>query len=200
MLHSTGAATLLQSTGAATLLKSAGAATLLKSAGTTVVLSTVGTATTGAGVVSAGAGVVVVATNDQPVNSIGGGTLHQAAGSIGRDDGNGNPPPPYDTTVLEEYLLTHQAILAIVKSWDVGTYNPPGTNCTSWVGKISNLCDQYGIPDTQRAPCAMHHMRADCKEAAHTARCYDMKWTEFMAWLRQHDSELAILIPPNSPC
>ena len=200
LLHSTGAATLLQSTGAATLLKSAGAATLLKSAGTTVILPSVGTATTGAGVVSAGAGAVVVATNNQPVNSIGGGTLHQAVESIGRDDDNGNHPPPYDTAAPEEYLLTHQAILAIVKSWDVGTYNPPGTNCTNWMGKIYNLCDQYGIPDTQRAPCAMHHMRADCKEAAHTARCYDMKWDGFTVWLRQYDRELLIMLSLSSLC
>lgn len=198
LLHSTGAATLLQSAGATTLLQSAGAATLLNSAGTTVVLSSIGTATTGVGVVSAGAGAVVVATNDQPVDSIGGGTLHQAAESIGHDDGHGNPPPPYDTTVLEEYLLTHHAILAIVKSWDVATYNPPGTKCTNWLGKISNLCDQYGIPDSQRAPCAMHHMRADCKEAAHTAGCYDMKWDGFVVWVLQRDRELQLDAPPGS--
>ena len=135
-------------------------------------------------------------TTDQPVDSIGGGTLQQAGESIGRGDGNGNPPPPYDTTIPEEYLLTHQAILAIVKSWDVGTYNPPGTNCASWLSKIRDLCDQYGIPDAQRAPCAMHHMRADCKKTAHTARCYDMTWEEFTVWLRQHDRELHVLMPP----
>lgn len=190
---------LLQSTGAATLLQTTGTATLLKSAGTTVVLSSVGTATTGAGVISAGAAAAVVAIDDRPVDSIRGGTLHQAAESIGGDDGDGNPPP-YDKTDLEEYLFTHQAILAIVKSWDVGTYNPPGTNCTNWLGKISNLCNQYGIPDTQRAPCAIHHMRADCKRAAHAARCYDMKWNEFQVWLRGHDRESHTLIPPSSPC
>ena len=132
---------------------------------------------TGAGVATPGAGAVVVVPKNQSVD---GGS-------------NGNQQ---DTTVPEEYLLTHQAILVIVKSWDVGTYNPPGTNCTSWLGKIHNFCDQYGIPDTQRAPCAMHHMRADCKEAAHSARCYDMTWEEFTVWLRQHDRELRILIPP----
>ena len=196
LLHSAASTTFLQSAGAATLLQSAGAATLLNSASATVVLSSIGTATTGAGVVSAGAGAVVVATNDRPVNSFGGETLHQAAQYIGPGDDDVNPPPPYDTTVPEEYLLTHQAILAIVKSWNVGTYNPPGTDCTGWLGKIHGLCDQYGIPDAQRAPCAMHHMRADCKEAAHTAECYDMKWDEFTVWLRRHDRKSRIPVPP----
>jgi len=156
LLQFIGAATLLKYAGATALLKYAGATELLESAGATTVLSSVRTAMTGAGVATPGAGAVVVVPKNQSVD---GGS-------------NGNQQ---DTTVPEEYLLTHQAILVIVKSWDVGTYNPPGTNCTSWLGKIHNFCDQYGIPDTQRAPCAMHHMRADCKEAAHSARCY---WPE----------------------
>jgi len=30
-------------------------------------------------------------------------------------------------------------------------------------------------------------MRADCKEAAHAAECYDMTWDEFAEWVRLYD-------------
>ena len=128
--------------------------------------------------------------------------LHEAADSVGPggnpDDDNGNPPPYH--ALPQEYCLKPQAILAIVKSWDVGTYNPPGTNCTHWLYKIHNHCERYGIPVSQRALCAMHRMRTDCKEAAHAAECYDMTWDGYTAWLHRYDGELDILISISTSC
>ena len=164
---------------------------LLQSAGATMVLPSIGTLLTG--VAATGAGIAVANADGQPVPSNSSDLLHQVAESTAGDDDDGNPPP-YRTTVPDEYLLTPQAILVIVKSWDVGTYNPPGTDCTGWLGKAHKACERYGIPAAQKALCAMHHMRADCKEAAHAAECYDMTWEEFTVWLRRYDRELHTLI------
>ena len=168
---------------------------LLQSARATMVLPSIGTIFTGA----AATGVrVVVATDDKPGTPTS-GLLRNAAESVTHDnnpddDDGREHPPPYRPTVPEEHPLTPQAILAIVKSWDVGTYNPPGTNYTSWLGKVHSSCQQYGIPACQRALCAMHHMRADCKEAAHAAECYDMTWDEFATWLDRYNRKLHTLM------
>jgi len=153
-----------------------------------MVLPSVGAIFTG--VAATGAGAAVATSDDQPVTVASTELLHRAADDNDDNDDNDDKdgsPPPYHTTVPEEYLLTPQAILAIVKAWDVGAYNPPGTNFTSWLGKVHRTCERYGIPAAQRAPCAMHYLRADCREAAHTSGCYDMTWEEFMVWLRQYD-------------
>lgn len=100
-----------------------------------------------------------------------------------RDDDDGDPPP-HDPITSEEYLLTSRAILTIVKSWDVGIYNPLQTNCTAWLDDIHSFCEQYGVPITQRASCAMHHMNTDYQEAALDAGCYNMTWDELTVWLR----------------
>jgi hypothetical protein len=86
-----------------------------------------------------------------------------------------------------EYLLTDQAIQAIVTSWNSTVYNPPGTDVTGWLGRIRGLCEAYGVPLTQRALCAMRYVRVDCQEAARTARCHDMTWDQFATWLTQYD-------------
>ena len=159
-----------------------------------MVLPSVGAIFTG--VAATGAGAAVVNSDGQPVTVARTELLRQVADSIDNDDddddSDGNPPP-YRATIPEEYLFTPQAILAIVKVWDVGTYNPPWTNFTGWLGKVHRTCDRYGIPAAQRAPCAMHHLRADCREAAHTSGCYDMTWEEFTAWLRQYDRKFHVL-------
>ena len=178
-------------TTAVTLLRSVGVTVAFQPAAAATVLPSVGALLTGAGAATTGAGVVVATTNGQPGTSISTELLHQAAECVSRDDNpddddDGNLPP-YRAAVPEEYLLTPQATLAIVKSWDVWTYNPPGTNCTSWLRKIHKFCERYGIPLTQRAACAMHHMRADCRGAAHAAGCYDMTWDEFTVWLCRYD-------------
>ena len=94
-------------------------------------------------------------------------------------------------------LLTPRAALAIVNSWDVRVYNPSGTNYTSWLAKVHNLWEQYGIPIAQRASCAICHMRADCKEAARGDKCYNMGWEGFSIW---YDRKLRALIFIRAPC
>ena len=176
---------------------------LLQSARSIVVLPSVGTIFTGAIRTAATGARVAMATNGQPGTS-NSGPPHQAARSIARcdnpDDDDGNPPPVRTTVVPEEYILAPPAILAIAKAWDVGTYDPPGTNCTSWLSKVRISCERYGVPVAQRAHCAMHHMRTDCREAARTAGCYDMTWDEFTTWLRQYDRRLHILMLGGVPC
>ena len=172
---------------------------LLQSAGATIVLPSIGTIFTGAAATGAG---VAMATADQPGAESNSELLYQAAESIVRGDNpddDGNPPPYRATGVPEVYLLTPRAILAISKAWDVGTYNPPGTNCTNWLRKIQVSCERYGVPIAQRALCAMHHMRADCKEATHTSECYDMMWNDFTAWIRKYDGKLHIPILTGAP-
>ena len=167
---------------------------LLQSAGATMVLPSVGTIFTGAAATGVG---VAVATNDQ-LGTSNSELLHRAADTIPRgnnpDDDDGNLPPYRAAGVPEVYLLTPRAILAIARAWEVGTYNPPGTNCAGWLRSIHTSCERYGIPIAQRALCAMHHMRADCKEAARAAGCYDMMWDELTAWVHMYDRKLHILV------
>jgi len=156
----------------------------LQFAGTTTITPSIGTILTGAG-------VLVATTNTRSAASSNSESLQQAAESITDnktpdDDKNGDPPP-YHATASEEYLLTPRAVLAIVRSWDVQTYNPPQTNCTVWFGDLHDRCERYGIPATQRASCAMHHMNNDCKEAALDAGCCNMTWDKFAVWLSQYD-------------
>ena len=105
-------------------------------------------------------------------------------------DGDGDSdggPPPYHQSIPQEYLLTDRAVQAIVKSWDITAYNPPGTDAASWLRRVHRLCEAYGVPVTQRALCAMHHMRAECREAAHAAKCYEMTWDQFTKWILKYD-------------
>ena len=167
----------------------------LQSAGTATIMPSIGTILTGA---ATGTGILVATTNAQSATSTSSEILEQAAKSLAdsekpNDDDNGNPPP-YRATDPEEYLLAPRAILAIIKSWNVRTYNPPQTNCTTWLSDMHNFCEQYEIPIPQRASCAMHHMSTDCKEAALDAGCCNMTWDEFTVWLRQYDRRLRVLI------
>ena len=121
---------------------------------------------------------MAVATNIQPETSKN-ELLHRVAQTITQDDnpddGDDRSPPPDPATVPQVYLFASQAILAIVKSWDVGTYDPPGTDRTSWLYRVHNLCsEQYSVPVSQRALCAAHRMRPDCEEATHAAGYYEM--------------------------
>ena len=167
---------------------------LLQSAGATMVLPSIGTILTGAAATGTGA---AVATSDEQLVTVDSSELLRRAtnsAAAADDDDDDEKPPPYRLAVPEEHLLTPQAILAIVKAWDVGAYNPPGTNLAGWLGKVHRICVQYGIPAAQRAPCAMHYLRTDCREAARTSGCYDMTWEEFTAWLHQYDRKLHNLI------
>lgn len=171
----------------------------LQSAGTTAVMPSIGTLLTGAA--TTGTGILVATTNAQSDTSISSEILQQAAESLADsekpgddDDDDDRNPPPYRATDPEEYRLTPRAILAIIKSWEVQTYKPPKTNCTTWLGDVHNFCEQYGIPIPQRASCAMHHMSANCKEAALDAGCCNMIWDEFTVWLHHYDRRLSVLV------
>ena len=164
---------------------------LLQSAGATMVLPSVGTVVAGAATTGAGIGMM---------GSGGSTTSKTVPDSISRDlrprvagSGDNANSPPYAQADPNEYLLTPRAIKAIVKSWDILPYSPPGTNVTGWLKKLHKLCEVYGVPVTQRAQCAMHHMRTDCREAAQTAGCRDMTWYQFTAWLRGYDGVCVIL-------
>lgn len=160
---------------------------LLQSAGATMVLPSVGTLFAGAATTGAGLAVMngeSVTPGEILTESIGRGR-HPGGDNDEKDDGGG--PPPYHQTAPQEYLLTPRAIQAIVKSWDIAAYNPPGMNAASWLSRVRRFCETYGVPSMQRALCAMHHMRADCRAAARTAGCYDMTWDQFTTWLLQCD-------------
>ena len=166
----------------------------LQSAGTATIMPSIGTILTGAA--TTGTGILVATTNAQPVTSTSNEILEQAAKTLADsekpDDDANRDPPPYQAIGPEEVLLAPRAILAIIRSWEVQTYNPTQVNCTTWLSDIHNFCEQYGIPVPQRASCAMHHMGTDCKEAALDAGCCKMTWDEFTVWLRQYDRRLHV--------
>ena len=161
----------------------------LQSAGTTTIIPSIGTVLTGAA--TTGAGVLVATTGAQSAASNNSESLHQAVESLADDekpeDGDNGDPPLYHATASEEHFITPRAVLAIVKSWEVQTYNPSQTDCTVWLSNIHDCCERYGIPTIQRASCAMHYMSGDCKEAALDAGCCNMTWDKFTVWLHQYD-------------
>ena len=161
---------------------------LLQSAGATMVLPSVGAMFAGA--VTTGAGVAVLSKGESVVtDEILSGPLAPGHGpGPGADGGDDDSDPPsYNQAVPREHVFTVEAFQAIVKSWDIGPYNPPGTDGPGWLGRIRKFCEVYEVPLTQRTLCAMHHMRADCQEAAHAAECYDMAWDEFTTWFLTYD-------------
>ena len=170
---------------------------LLQSAGATMVLPSVGTIVTGAATTGAG---IAVMKNGEPAttsellsDSLARGHRPGEADDDG-DDGDGGPPA-YNQSVPQEYILTPPAVQAIVKAWHVAPYNPPGTDVGGWLSKVRRLCEVYRVPDKQRAVCAMHNMRGDCREAASAAGCYDMTWDHFMAWLFKYDGTCSSQTP-----
>ena len=175
-------------------MQSVGTTAVMQSAGTTTTMLSIGTILTGA--TATGAGVLAATANARPKTSHSTKLLQNPVESISHDDKSNNDgnPPPHRATASKEYLFTPRAIPVIVKSWDVQTYNPPRTNCTAWLGDIHSFCEKYGIPVTQRASCAMHHMNTDYQAAALNADCCDMTWDEFTVWLHQHDRRLPVQI------
>lgn len=168
--------------------------------GTVTVIPTVGAVLTGA--TTTGAGVLVASNDGQPDTSTDTRRLQQAGEQFtncDKSDDGGNPPR-YSVIAHDEYLLTPLAVLAIVKSWGVVTYDPLRTDCARWLDKVHDVCEQYEIPSKQRARCASHHMRADSKEAVLAAGCYNMTWDEFVVWLRQYDGRLSNLTLLSVPC
>lgn len=169
---------------------------LLQSAGATMVLPSVGAILTGT--VTAGAGIAVL-KNDEAGAAMENlsdpfARGRRPGGANGDDDDDSDPPPSYQI-IPQEYLLTPPAIQAIIKSWKVPPYNPPGTDAAGWLDTVRELCEVYGVPVSQRVLCAMHIMRADCQGAANAAECFEMTWDQFASWLFQHDG----MCHPNIP-
>ena len=150
-------------------------------------MPTIGAVLTGAS--TTGVGVLVASTDA----STSGNLLQQAGERVAKrgksENDNNDSAIPYGG-----YLLTSLTVLAIVKAWDVGTYDPPRSDCAKWLDEVHDVCERYGIPPKQRASCASHRMRADCKEAVHAAGCYNMTWDEFTAWVRQYDGKFYVLM------
>jgi len=147
---------------------------LLQSAGATMVLPSVGTVLTG--VATTGVGIAAVTSESATID---------VADSFTRSHHSSKGSP--HQTASQEYLLTPRAIQAIVKSWSIAPYNPPGTNAADWLASVRDLCEVYEVPVTQRARCSMYLMRDDCRKAADAARCHDMTWDQFTAWLLKYD-------------
>jgi len=164
---------------------------LLQSAGATMVLPPVGAILAGAATI--GAGIAVIRNESATTGKLLSDSIARGhhPGDHNDDDNDDGGPPPYDQTIPQEYLLTPYAIQAIVKLWCITVYNPPGIGAAGWLARVHKHCDQYEVPLKQRALCAMHHMRADCQEAAHAAGCYDMMWNQFTKWLLLYDGEVS---------
>jgi hypothetical protein len=159
---------------------------LLQSAGATMVLPSVGAMFAGAA--TTGAGIAVLSKGESVVTEeILSGPLAGGQGPGTGADDDDSDPPSYSQAVPREHIFTDEAFLAIVKSWDIGPYNPPGTDGPGWLNRIRKFCEVYEVPLTQRTLSAMHHMRADCQQAAHAAECYDMAWDEFTTWFLKYD-------------
>jgi len=156
-----------------------------------MVLPSVGTMFAGAA--TTGAGIAVMKGESATTGELLSDSIARGhhPGDHNDDDDDDGGPPPYDQTIPQEYLLTPHAIKAIVKSWRITAYNPPGMDAASWLARIRKHCDRYEVPLKQRALCAMHHMRADCREAARAAGCYDMMWDQFTKWLLRYDGEVS---------
>lgn len=169
--------------------------------GTATIMPTFGAVLTGAATAATGAGLLVASTDGQPDTS---GNLLQRAGEritrLDKSDGDDCGNPPQHTATAREEYLTPLAVSAIVKAWDVGAYDPPRTDCATWLDKVHDICEQYEIPEKQRARCASHHMGPHSQEAVRAAGCYSMTWDEFAAWIRQYDCKLCASIPPSVPC
>ena len=143
---------------------------LLQSAGATMVLPSVGTmfagsATTGAGIATMMSGKSVT------VGEVLSDSISRGRRPGGDNDGDSSP---YHHTTPQEYLLTPEAIRAIVKSWGVVAYGTPGVGAAGWLGRAHELCEAYGIPVAQRSLCVLHYLRANCQGEARAAVRYDV--------------------------
>ncbi|KAF9789702.1 hypothetical protein BJ322DRAFT_552305 [Thelephora terrestris] len=158
---------------------------LLQSAGATMVLPSAGTIITG--VASTGAGIGLMGSGGSSTNQTVSDSIARGPGLGGLGGGDNADPPPYTQTDPNEYLLTPQAVQAIIKAWNIERYNPCWTGVTDWLGRLHRFCEVYGVPATQQGLCAMHFMETDCREAANAAGCHNMTWDQFTRWLHTYD-------------
>ena len=164
---------------------------LLRFVGATMALPSAGTIF--AGVATRVARMRVPKIGESVIREILSDSIGRGPRPGGADAGDNNAgPPPYSQATPHEYLLTKLAIEAIVKSWDIPSFNPPGTDAAYWLSRLRDSCEVYGVPLTQRALCATYLMRTDCREAANAAGCHDMTWDQFTTWLLRYDGACVI--------
>lgn len=101
------------------------------------------------------------------------------------------------------YQLRDLALEAILREWDIQEYDPPNTDIREWMHATESLCDEYGIPDTQRPRCATKfikdELRAGLENVLREARAQfgPIHWAQFNDFMvgfdRKRDS---IVIKP----
>jgi hypothetical protein len=96
------------------------------------------------------------------------------------------------------YQLSDPAIEAILKDWNLQEYDPPDTDVQEWILIIGTQCDTYGIPDAQRAYCAVRFMksglRAELEGVLREARARfgSVHWAQFTNFMVAFDREWCI--------
>ena len=93
------------------------------------------------------------------------------------------------------YQLSDQAIEAILKEWHPPEYDPPNTDIQEWNLAVETLCDTYGIPDTQRAQCAVKFIKSGLRTELENvlrdarARFGSVRWARFANFMVAFDRE-----------
>jgi hypothetical protein len=101
--------------------------------------------------------------------------------------------------------LSDPAIEAILKEWHTPLYDPPNTIIHEWVRTIGTLCDTYGIPDAQRAECAVKFIRSELRTELENvlrdarARFGSVHWAQFTNFMVAFDRECQCLIVTVEP-
>ena len=93
------------------------------------------------------------------------------------------------------YQLSDQAIGAILKEWRLPEYDPLNTDIQEWNLIVGTLCDTYGIPDTQRAQCAVKFIKIELRTELENvlrdarARFGSVRWAQFTNFMVAFDRE-----------
>ena len=93
------------------------------------------------------------------------------------------------------YQLSDQAIEAILKEWRPPVYDPPNTDIQEWIRTVGTLSDTYGIPDAQRAQCAVKFMKSELRAELEKvlgdarARFGSVRWAQFTTFMVAFDRE-----------
>lgn len=110
------------------------------------------------------------------------------------------PPLPHNM-----YQLSDRTIEAILKEWHPTEYNPLSTNIDEWIRSMELLCNEYGIPDPQRARCAVkfttNELRVELESVLEGARARSnpISWDRFMKFMIEFDRESQLIIATIGP-
>ena len=92
-------------------------------------------------------------------------------------------------------LLSDPAIKAILREWKLKEYNPLLTKSfIQWSREVEVLCEKYGIPDAQRAQCALTFMGKGVRAGIEDhfmarAGSKPTDWASFKGFMGEFDSE-----------